>query len=136
VAIVDAMNQLGGTGLWDDDDGFYYDQLLVNDRPVRLRIRSLVGIIPLFAVEILEDQTIARLPGFRKRLQWFLDNRCDLARHISYVEPQGPRGHGHRLLAIPSRPRLERILRYVLDEDEFLSPFGLRSLSRVHQDRP
>ncbi len=136
VAIADAMNQLGGTGLWDEQDGFYYDQLQVGGRPVRLRIRSLVGIIPLFAVEVLEDQTIARLPGFQKRLQWFLDNRRDLAGQVSYLEPQGPRGHGHRLLAIPSRPRLERILRYVLDEDEFLSPFGVRSLSRVHKDRP
>ena len=136
VAIADAMNHLGGTGLWDEEDGFYYDQLQVGDRSIRLRIRSLVGIIPLFAVEILEDQTIARLPGFQKRLQWFLDNRRDLARQVSYLEPQGPGGQGHRLLAIPSRPRLERILRYVLDENEFLSPFGVRSLSRVHKDRP
>jgi hypothetical protein len=136
VAIVDAMNQLGGTGLWDEEDGFYYDQLQVGDRPVRLRIRSLVGIIPLFAVEILEDQTIARLPGFRKRLQWFLDNRRDLAKHVSYLEPQGPRGQGRRLLAVPSRQKLERILSYLLDEQEFLSPFGVRSLSRVHKDRP
>ena len=136
VAIADAMNRLGGTGLWDEEDGFYYDQLQVGDRPVRLRIRSLVGIIPLFAVEVLEDQTIARLPGFRKRLQWFLDNRRDLAKQVSYMEPQGPHGQGRRLLAIPSRPRLERILRYVLDENEFLSPFGVRSLSRVHKDRP
>ncbi|MGA2256782.1 MAG: glucosidase [Thermoguttaceae bacterium] len=136
VAIADAINCLGGTGLWDEEDGFYYDQLQVGERPIRLRIRSLVGIIPLFAVEILEDQTIARVPGFRKRLQWFLDNRRDLAKQVSYMEPQGPRGQGRRLLAIPSRPRLERILRYVLDEDEFLSPFGIRSLSRVHKDRP
>lgn len=136
VAIADAMNCLGGTGLWDDSDGFYYDQLRVGGKPVNMRIRSVVGIIPLFAVEILEDPTIARLPGFQKRLRWFLDNRRDLAAHISYLEPQGPRGQGRRLLAIPSRPRLERILRYVLDEDEFLSPFGVRSLSRFHQDRP
>ena len=95
-----------------------------------------MGIIPLFAVEVLDDQTIARLPGFQKRLRWFLDNRRDLAKQISYLEPQGPRGQGRRLLAIPSRPRLERILRYVLDENEFLSPFGVRSLSRVHKDRP
>jgi glycogen debranching enzyme len=136
VAIADAMNQLGAIGLWDEDDGFYYDQLQVGGRPVRLRIRSLVGLIPLFAVEVLEDQTIARLPGFQKRLHWFLENRGDLAKNVSYMEPQGPRGQGRRLLAIPSRPRLERILRYLLDEDEFLSPFGVRSLSRVHKDRP
>jgi hypothetical protein len=92
VAIADAMNCLGGSGLWDEEDGFYYDQLQVGGRPMRLRIRSLVGIIPLFAVEILQDQTIARLPGFQKRLRWFLDNRRDLAQHVSYMEPQGPRG--------------------------------------------
>ncbi len=136
VAIADAMNTLGGTGLWDEQDGFYYDQLQVNDKIVRLRIRSLVGIIPLLAVEILEDGTIDRLPGFRKRLRWFLDNRRDLAEQVSYVEPQGPHGHGQRLLAIPSRPRLERMLGYLLDEGEFLSAFGIRSLSRVHKDRP
>ena len=136
VAIADAMNRLGGIGLWDEADEFYYDQIQIGDKSIRLRIRSLVGIIPLFAVEILDDQTIARLPGFQKRLQWFLDNRRDLARQVSYLEPQGPGGQGRRLLAIPSRPRLERILRYVLDENEFLSPFGVRSLSRVHKDRP
>ena len=71
VAIVDAMNRLGGTGLWDEADGFYYDQLQIGGRPVRLRIRSLVGIIPLLAVEVLDDQTIARLSGFQKRLCGF-----------------------------------------------------------------
>jgi hypothetical protein len=136
VAIADAMNTLGGSGLWDDEDGFYYDQLQADGKIVWLRIRSLVGLIPLLAVEVLEDETIARLPGFRKRLRWFLQNRRDLAEQISYAEPQGPGGHGHRLLAIPSRPRLERLLRYLLDEGEFLSPFGIRSLSRIHKDRP
>jgi hypothetical protein len=136
VAIVDAMNCLGGAGLWDEEDGFYYDQLQTGGRSSRLRIRSLVGIIPLLAVEILDDQTIARLPGFHKRLQWFLDNRRDLAQHVTCMEPAGPHGIGRRLLAIPARPRLERILRYVLDENEFLSPYGIRSLSRIHRDRP
>ncbi len=136
VAIADAMNTLGGSGLWDDQDGFYYDQLQANGKVVWLRIRSLVGLIPLLAVEVLEDETIGRLPGFRKRLRWFLNNRRDLAEQVSYLEPQGPHGHGHRLLAIPSRPRLERLLRYLLDEGEFLSPFGIRSLSRIHNDRP
>ena len=105
VGIADAMNQLGGTGLWDEEDGFYYDKIQVNNRPLRLRIRSLVGIIPLFAVEILEDQTITRLPGFRKRLQWFLDNRRDLARHVSYLEAQGPRGHRGRAIIAVRRGR-------------------------------
>ena len=133
VAIADAMNLMGAGGLWDDEDGFYYDQLQVDGQSIRLRIRSLVGIIPLLAVEILDDQMIARLPGFQRRLEWFLKNRSDLAESLSYMEPEGPHGSGRRLLAIPSRPRLERILRYVLDEGEFLSPYGVRSLSRVAQ---
>ena len=136
VAIVDAMNTLGGTGLWDEDDGFYYDQLTFQGRGIRTRIRSVVGLIPLMAVEVLEDEVIAGLHGFRKRMHWFLENRRDLAGHIAYLEPGGGTSQGRRLLAIPSRPRLERVLRYLLDENEFLSAFGIRSLSRVHQDRP
>jgi hypothetical protein len=92
--------------------------------------------VPLIAVEVLEDEVIARLPGFRKRFSWFLRNRPELARQISCMKPRGGDGHSHRLLAIPSRERLERVLGYVLDEREFLSPFGLRSLSRVHAERP
>jgi hypothetical protein len=97
-----------------------------------------VGIIPLFAVEVLENAIIDKLPGFRKRMQWFLDHRQDLARHISYCCHNGPDGspHAHRLLAIPSRERLERVLRYVLDEREFFSPYGIRALSRIHKDKP
>jgi hypothetical protein len=136
VAIADAMNTLGGTGLWDEGDGFYYDHLVMDHQVFPTRIRSMVGLIPLFAVEVLEDSVIERLPGFRKRLQWFLDNRRDLAQHISYMVEEGEGGHGHRLLAIPSRPRLERVLRHLLDENEFLSPYGIRSLSRYHQDHP
>jgi hypothetical protein len=136
VAIADAMNTLGGTGLWDEQDGFYYDRLHTDGRVVLTRIRSIVGLIPLFAVEVLEDAVIAKLPGFRKRLQWFLDNRRDLSQQISYMEADGESGHLHRLLAIPSRSRLERVLRYLLDENEFLSPFGIRSLSRFHKDNP
>jgi Glycosyl hydrolase family 63 C-terminal domain len=138
VAIADAMNTLGGTGLWDELDGFYYDQLQVNGTTLPLRLRSMVGIIPLFAVEVLEDDHIQHLPGFRKRMQWFLDNRKDLARHIAYCNRDCPDGtpHGHRLLAIPSRERLERVLHYLLDEREFFSPHGIRALSRIHKERP
>jgi hypothetical protein len=82
IAISDAMNSLGGSGLWDEVDGFYYDQLHVDHQRVSLRIRSMVGIIPLFVVGILEEDVLARLPGFQKRLQWFIDNRPDLAHHI------------------------------------------------------
>ncbi|MCC7475716.1 MAG: glucosidase [Pirellulales bacterium] len=142
VSITDAMNQLGGTGLWDEQDGFYYDVLNAKGRTVPLRVRSMVGIIPLFAVEVLEQDTIDRLPGFKKRLEWFLRHRQDLARHIAYFDSDAGDGQGrslehtHRLLAIPSRQRLARMLRYVLDESEFLAPFGVRSLSRYHLDHP
>jgi len=134
VAIADAMNTLGGTGLWDEEDGFYYDQLRIGGRQIPLRVRSLVGLVPLFAVEILDDEAITRFPGFQRRLHWFLENRPDLARHISYFEISPERTH--RLLAIPSRQRLLRVLRYLLDENEFLSPYGIRSLSRVHREHP
>ena len=135
VAITDAMNTLGGSGLWDEGDGFYYDQIYVDGMKIPLRVRSLVGLIPLIAVEVLEEEAIARLPGFGKRLRWFLENRKDLVRHISYMESGGG-GHSHRLLAIPRRERLVRVLEYMLDENEFLSPYGVRSLSRYHRDHP
>ncbi len=133
VAIVDAINDLGGTGLWDEGDGFYYDQLHLGDGKLPLRVRSLVGLVPLLAVEILDDEVVERLPGFYRRMQWFLENRQDLSRHISYCDVGR---HGHRLLAVPSRERLVRVLRYLLDENEFLSPHGIRSVSRVHADNP
>jgi hypothetical protein len=137
VAIAEAMNTLGGTGLWDEVDGFYYDQLSVNGKKIPLRIRSMVGLIPLFTAEVLEDEVIDKLPGFRKRMVWFLQNRRDLARHISYMETRMAGDvQTHHLLAIPSRERLERVLQYVLDENEFLSKYGIRSLSRIHRFRP
>jgi hypothetical protein len=136
VAIADAMNSLGGTGLWDEEDGFYYDHMQVDSQSVWMRIRSMVGIIPLFAVEVLEDENIERLSGFRKRMNWFLDNRRDLAAQLSYMECQNQDGRGRRLLAIPSRQRLLRVLHYALDENEFLSPHGIRSLSRFHKENP
>jgi len=135
VAIVDAMNALGGEGLWDEQDGFYYDQLR-GDGPSRpLRVRSMVGLIPLFAVEVLHDADLAKVPGFKKRMEWFLANRSDLARHITFSDSKDPRLK-RRLLAIPSRDRLERVLRCMLDESEFLSPYGIRSLSKVHEQEP
>jgi hypothetical protein len=135
VGIVDAMNHFGGSGLWDDEDGFYYDQLSLDGQRTPLKTRSMVGVLPIIAVEVLEDHVLDKLPAFKKRMQWFLDNRKDLARHIPYQELASG-SHGHRLLAVPSRERLERVLRFVLDESEFLSPHGLRSLSRVHADAP
>ena len=103
---------------------------------IPLRVRSGVGLLPLVACEILEEEVINRLPGFRKRMQWFLDNRPDLAASISAMHLKGGDGHGHRLLAIPTRERLVRVLRYALDEREFLSPHGLRSVSAMHREHP
>jgi hypothetical protein len=136
VTIADAMNHLGGTGLWDEEDGFYYDKVHADGRHVPLRVRSLVGLVPLLAAELLEDDVIERLPDFRKRMEWFLANRSDLGGQIAYVTRSERPGHGHRLLAIPSRERLERVLRYLLAEDEFLSPHGVRSLSKWHELHP
>jgi hypothetical protein len=138
VAIVDAMNHLGGTGLWDEEDGFYYDQLKLEGQSLPLRVRSMVGLVPLFAAEVLEDRLLERLPGFSRRLKWFLENRADLAKNTSYLTVADPEGghRGHRLLAIPSRERLVRVLRRVLDPREFLSDHGIRSLSRAHAEAP
>jgi hypothetical protein len=143
VAIVDAMNSIGGTGLWDEQDGFYYDQFHSgrDGQSQPLRVRSMVGLIPLFAVEVLDDAELAKLPGFKKRMQWFLENRLDLARHVTFAETRTKKGDAgqtttRRLLAIPSKERLERVLKYMLDENEFLSPYGVRSLSKAHARSP
>ena len=137
IEIADAMNTLGGSGLWDEEDGFYYDQLRMDGTQSPLKVRSIVGIIPLFAVQIMEQPAIDCLHGFRKRLDWFLNNRKDLQGQISWMtQVNAGADHTHRLLAIPSRERLERVLRRVLDENEFLSPFGIRSLSKIHAEHP
>jgi hypothetical protein len=135
VAITNAINTLGGSGLWDEEDGFYYDQIHVEGRVIPLKIRSMVGLIPLFACELLEESVLVNLPGFSKRMKWFLAHERKLARHISHQPPTADRP-GRYLLSIPSRHRLERVLRYLLDEREFLSPFGIRSLSKIHESHP
>ena len=135
VSIADAMNNLGGTGLWHEEDGFYYDELLTQGGSVPLRLRSIVGIIPLFAVEFIEEGRLEKLPGFAKRTRWFIENRPDLAAHISYMARDG-QDPGRRILAIPTKERLVRVLRYVFDEAEFLSPHGIRSVSRAYRDHP
>lgn len=137
VAIVHAINTQGGTGLWDETEGFYYDHLNIDGQSQPIRIRSMVGIIPLFAVGVIDEGALAGLPGFRKRMDWFLKNRPELARHLLSSENEGCTRHVKRyLLGIPTRDRLTRILQRVLDENEFLSPFGVRSMSRVHADKP
>lgn len=136
VAIADAMNTLGGSGLWDEEDGFYYDRLKLGNETLPIKVRSIVGIIPLFAVEECHSGEMMGLPEFSKRLQWFLNNRADLAHETSYMVKHDDKSRIHRLLALPCRGRLERVLRYVLDENEFLSPYGIRSLSKVHEKHP
>jgi Glycosyl hydrolase family 63 C-terminal domain len=135
VAISDAINNFGGTGLWDQLDGFYYDQLNTADRTIPLRIRSLVGIMPLIAVEVLDEHIVRKLPGFQKRMEWFLSHRTDLAQHVSYTYSE-EHASSLYLLAIPSKERLQRMLNYIFDEQEFLSPYGVRSLSQVHAQHP
>ena len=137
LAIADAMNNLGGQGigLWDDEDEFFYDVLHLSDgRFLRLKVRSLVGLIPLLAVETVEPDLLARLPGFRARLEWYLNYRPDLARLVSrWQEP----GLGERrLLALVRGSRMKRLLRRMLDPTEFLSDFGVRSLSKHHARHP
>jgi hypothetical protein len=137
VAITDAMNTLGGTGLWDEDDGFYYDQVrTTGGGTIPVKVRSAVGLIPLLAITILEQEVIECLPGFNRRLQWFLNNRRDLYQQISLMEVHKYGEHSRRLLAIPTRARLLRVLSRLLDEREFLSPFGVRSLSAVYGEHP
>src|SRR5262245_21070569 len=135
--IADSFNNLGGRGLWDDVDGFYYDQLLVNGASTPLKLRALIGLIPLLAVQILdEDPLRPALPDFSKRADWFLAYRKDFIKGVTEFEVRGVEPHRHALLSLPGRTRLERALRYVLDENEFLSPYGVRSLSRVYKDHP
>jgi hypothetical protein len=136
VYIARAMNDLAGAGieLWDKQDGFYYDVLhLPGGAHFPMRVRSMVGLIPLFAVETLEPEVVDRLPGFKRRMQWFLDNRPDFANHVETVSTDaGPR----RFLSLVNRYRLKSVCTYLLDEKEFLSPYGIRAISRFHKDHP
>lgn len=134
MSIADAMNKVGETGLWDESDGFYYDWLEVDGKSIPLKVRSLVGLVLLIAVEVLDFQIIERLPGFKKRMQWFLENRQDIAQYISCMKKA--QETNHLLLAIPTQERLQRVLQSLLDETEFLSDFGIRSLSRFHLENP
>ncbi|MGH9398585.1 MAG: MGH1-like glycoside hydrolase domain-containing protein [Terriglobia bacterium] len=137
VLIAHAMNDLGGGGidLWDETDGFYYDVLHLPDGArYTLRVRSMVGLIPLFGVMSIEPEVVDKLPDFKQRMQWFLDHSRIVSEHVDQTvkTSAGPR----RLLTLVARKRLERVLRYMLDEAEFLSPHGLRALSKFHQEHP
>jgi hypothetical protein len=134
--IAAAINNLGGgSGMWNEADGFYYDVLHLPDgRSEALKVRSMVGLIPLFAVETLEPRTVDRLPGFKRRMEWFIKNRPDLTHNVASMAVPG-KGE-RKLLSMVDPIQLRRILTRMLDEDEFLSPFGIRSLSRAHRDHP
>ena len=125
----------GGEDLWDEEDGFFYDVLHWPDgRRMPLKVRSMVGLIPLFAVETLEPERLEKLPAFTRRLEWFIDHRPDLIQHAACMRTPGHRER--RLLSVVGQDQLRRVLRVMLDESEFLSPFGVRALSRRHLDRP
>jgi hypothetical protein len=135
LGIAEAMSSMAEGGLWDEEDKFFYDVLnLPDDARVRLRIRSMVGLIPLFAVETLEPEMLEKLPGFRKRLEWFLEHRPHLASLVSHWQSPG-RGE-RRLLSLLRGHRMKRLLQRMLDESEFLSDYGVRALSRAHLERP
>jgi hypothetical protein len=136
VFIDHAVHDLGdeGINLWDEQDGFYYDVLHGAGGVHPLKVRSMVGLIPLFAVETLEPEAIDRLPGFKRRMQWFIDNHPEFRAHVEIAEKPG--GGVRRLLAVVGRSQLPRVLRFMLDEAEFLSPYGIRAVSRYHKDHP
>ena len=138
VAIAEAMNTLHGTGLWENEDGFYYDHLLRDGQSTAMRVRSLVGLIPLCTNVLIYESTLLRLPSFQRRMNWFLKNRPQMAKHMAYMEKFCPAGSTTemRLLAIPSTERFRKLLDYMLDEKEFLSPFGIRSMSAIHAEKP
>ncbi len=132
VHIARAMNTMG---LWDERDGFYYDLLHTpSDAEVPLRVRSLVGLIPLYAVETLSPELLDRFPAFRRRLEWFIDHRPDLTEGVACMRTPGE--GGRRLFSIVSPARLRKILGVMLDETEFLSGYGIRSVSAIHRERP
>ena len=141
--IADAMNRIGDISLWDDEDGFYYDAInLPNGDRYPLKVRSLVGLIPLLGVTVLKPEIIDKLPGFKKRLEWFIGNRPDLKKNVACMVTEGM--EAKRLLALcyatprkDGKPnKLQRLLSYMLDEAEFLSPYGIRSVSLYHRDNP
>jgi hypothetical protein len=135
--IANAMSHRGhnSMGLWHEEDGFFYDVLRLPDgQHFPMKIRSIVGLIPLFAVETLEPELLDRLPDFKRRLEWFVENRSDLIENAACMMTPG---HGkRRLLSIATADQLRSILKYMLDESEFLSRYGIRAVSRFHRDHP
>ena len=137
LSIAHAMTNQGGKGfsLWHEEDGFFYDVLhLPPDDIIHLRVRSIVGLIPLLAVQTLEPELLTLMPDFHRRLDWFARHRPQLSGNMAEMDAAGM---GERiLLAIPTPERLRRVLGYLFDEREFLSPYGIRSLSKFHRAHP
>ncbi len=137
VYISHAMNNLAGgeVQLWNEEDGFFYDALHTDDgRVTQLKVRSMVGLIPLYAVDTLEPDLLEMLPDFKMRLEWFYENRPDLTNELASIVKEGI-GH-RRLLSIMNHKRLVQVLARMLDETEFLSDYGIRAVSRYHKDQP
>ena len=136
IYIANAINgEHSNHGLWHEADGFYYDQIHTpGDERLMVRLRSFVGLIPLFAVETLGPDLLEMLPRFKQRMEWFIEYRPWLVEHLaSLIEPGK---EGRYLLALVNRERLPRILERMFDEAQFLSPYGLRSISREHEQSP
>jgi hypothetical protein len=134
--IASSMTQLGGdTSMWDEEDGFFYDVLrLPNGQATRLKVRSMVGLLPLCAVTVFDGSLMSKYPELRERFDWFLESRPELSEAIH--DPMKLGVEGRRLAAILDETKLRRVLTKMLDEREFLSEFGIRSLSRVHSEHP
>lgn len=135
--IAEAMENLGeGTkGLWNEEDGFFYDVLqLQSGDAVSLRLRSIVGLIPLFAVEIIDHHLLEKMPNFQGRMEWILKNKPELAKLVSHWDEEG-QGRKH-LMSIVRRTRLTKVLTRMLDEKEFLSQYGIRAMSKVYEENP
>jgi Mannosylglycerate hydrolase MGH1-like glycoside hydrolase domain len=134
--IARAMSHMGSGGieLWNEEDGFFYDVLHTPQGAHPMKVRSLVGLVPLFSVQVIEPEDLERFPQFARRLRWFLDNRDDLCHLVTRQVTHD--GKKRRLLSLVSGERLQRVLGYMLDEGEFLSPHGIRALSRHHREHP
>jgi len=137
IYIVGAMDNLGHNqeGLWDEEDGFFYDQLRSPDNSVqKMKMRSVVGLIPLFATAVLDDSDITDSPIFKDRMKWFADNRPDLAALVTNWNEKN--AQGKHLLSLVRRHRMKSLLKYMLDENEFLSDYGIRAVSKYHLNNP